>query len=553
MKKILLSLACASAVVASAQVTKIQKETAISPVSSEMKVAKNFVMSATKNANTLKTSAADGVYYKTPAGSMWNFAERPLYSYNAPGLVLAPWTEYTYVNMSTNKTGTWGIQTANKFIDLTEDTDEANNLIQSYNGGAGGYYAPQYTEGSVTYIPTTKAGTTMINYVDAVDLHSFHPTNVGDPSFYGGGSLENGNLYGAGTLQGLVSVGIDMSYPKPMSPLYVEKVSVWGSMKDLTKDALSGKTLTMRIYNLEDENAEPVVLTCTPEECVLDRETTSSKLYQVNFTKKTVDEISGETVADPFVIDYPAEVIITGFEQEGVNLGLMGYDVFDEFKSDNADEYTTYVVLVDPATSKAKYVKYTDTVVALGFWSMFDICQVETEVLAQSGATFEANGIAVSADGQTFGNNKFSDIKGVMAYTALEWTDATTGEELYWSDDMYDYEWIQNLVVEAFNENVKGYYQVGAVCDPLPAGTDKRYAVIHLNGRGVVSEDIFVLQGNITLEEAKADYANTTGITDIKNDAVKNNNKKFNLAGQQVDSSFKGIVISNGKKAIKKQ
>mgnify|MGYP002616910569 CR=1 FL=1 len=370
--------------------------------------------------------------------------------------------------------------------------------------------------------------------------------------------MSTGNLYGAGTFTdsktGAVytCLGIDMSYPKPMSPLYVERIKVWGNIKDVSKDALSGKTLTLRIFNLEDENAEPVVLTCTPEECVLDRETNTAKYYIVNFTKKTVDDISGETVAEPFVIDYPAEILITGFEQEGVNLGLMGYDVPKEFQSDNAKECNTLLVYYNNAdVNDMINLRYPETVVALGFESMFDVCKVATELTSTDGSAYEANGIVVSTDGQACGNNAFTDVKGVIAYTALDWTDKDTGEEMYWSDDMYEYEWIQNIVVEAASQDVGGYYHVGVVCDPLPAGTDKRYAVIHLNGRGVTSEDIYVLQGNITLEEAKADHA-ITAIADVKNDAAKKNNKKFNLAGQQVDNNFKGIVISNGKKAIMK-
>lgn len=552
MKKVLLSLACASAMVASAQVTKIQKETRVAEMTSKLEVAKNAVLSDAKKANGPLKAAADGVYYRTPAGAMWLFSGRPLYSYNSPYLIVAPWTEFSYTNMSAKKDGKWGIQTASSFIDLTEDTDEENNLIGEYSGGEGAYYAPQYTEGDITYIPTSSKGNTMVNSIDAVSLRTFYPSNVGTISYYGGGSLENGNLYGGGTFQGLISVGIDQSYPKPMSPLYVEYVHVWGNLKDATLEPLSGKTLTMKIYNLEDENAEPVVLTATPEDCVFDREQSGTNFYMVQFTQKTVDEISGETVAEPFVIDYPAEVIITGFEQEGVNLGLMGYDVNEEFLSDNATENQTFIVLYNPEDKDFKYLRYTNTVVALGFQSMFDICTVKTEVKAQNENTYEANGITVSDDGQTFGNNNFKDINGVIVYTALDWKDKTTEEEMYWSDDMYDYEWIQNLVVDDSQYQTYGYYMVGAVCDPLPTGTDKRYAVIHLNGRGVVSEDIFVLQGNISLDEAKEDYANTTGIKDIKNDAVKTTGKKFNLAGQQVDNNFKGIVISNNKKVIKK-
>ena len=42
----------------------------------------------------------------------------------------------------------------------------------------------------------------------------------------------------------------------------------------------------------------------------------------------------------------------------------------------------------------------------------------------------------------------------------------------------------------------------------------------------------------------------TTGITNVSNDA--NANKLYNLAGQQVGNSYKGVVVSKGKKAIVK-
>lgn len=556
MKKVLLSIACASAMVASAQVAKIQNETRVVGKTSKLEVAKNAVLSDTKKANGPLKAAADGVYYKTPAGSLWSFVEMPMYTYNTPANIVAPWTLFSYTNMSAKKDGKWGIQTASSFIDMTEETDDENNLWNSYFGGVGNYYSVQYTEGDITYIPThtTRDGkaNTLLTSISGVSLGTFHPTNVDGVTLYTGGSLENGNLYGGGTYQGLISVGIDQSYPKPMSPLYVEYVHVWGILLDKTQDPLSGKTLTMKIYNLEDENADPVVLTATPEECVFDSEANFANFYQVKFTQKTVDEISGEIVAEPFVIDYPAEVIITGCEQTGVNLGFTGYTVTEEFLSDNTEENQTFLLLYDPTDGKMYNLRYTNNVIALGFQSMFDVCTVETEILSQDNTAYEANGIAVSADGQTFGNNRFKDINGVVVYTAIDWKDETTEEEMYWSDDMYDYEWIQNLVVDDSDYKDYRYYMVGAVCDPLPAGVDKRYAVIHLNGRGVVSGDIYVLQGDITLEEAKADHV-AAGIENVNSTVKANaNNKKYNFAGQQVGESFKGIVISNNKKVVKK-
>ena len=49
-------------------------------------------------------------------------------------------------------------------------------------------------------------------------------------------------------------------------------------------------------------------------------------------------------------------------------------------------------------------------------------------------------------------------------------------------------------------------------------------------------------------------YTNATGINDIttgSNTLVKSNDATYNLAGQRVGKSYKGIVISNGKKFVK--
>ena len=289
---------------------------------------------------------------------------------------------------------------------------------------------------------------------------------------------------------------------------------------------------------------------------LFDAEQSGVKYYMANFSKKVKDEISGSFVADPFVIDYPTEVVISGLDQAGVNIGFGGIDIADEFVSDNENENHAYCTYYDEAAGAMDGLTYKGNVtLALCVYGMMDICSVATELQSNDNNFYECNGIKVSDDGQSFVNCEFGQsLAGVRVYTALDWTDGETGEEMYWSDDMYDYEWIQNLVVSSLKNsqgNTVGMHDVGAICDALPSGVTKRYAVIHLNGRGVTSEPIFVLQGNITLAEAKADYI-ATGITNVKNNEAKKSTKKFNLAGQQVDNNFKGIVISNGKKTIKR-
>lgn len=63
-------------------------------------------------------------------------------------------------------------------------------------------------------------------------------------------------------------------------------------------------------------------------------------------------------------------------------------------------------------------------------------------------------------------------------------------------------------------------------------------------------------QGTTTSTNSKVhllvDYNNATGISNIESGTEPTNARIYNLAGQQVDSSYKGIVIKNGRKYIVK-
>jgi hypothetical protein len=103
--------------------------------------------------------------------------------------------------------------------------------------------------------------------------------------------------------------------------------------------------------------------------------------------------------------------------------------------------------------------------------------------------------------------------------------------------------------------------------DPLPADAtvevntesasevrNARYAIARVKGYEVESDPIIVVQGDITIEEAKELAAASTGIeniTVVKADK-QSKSKIYNLNGQQVNGPYKGIVIRDGKKVINK-
>ena len=78
----------------------------------------------------------------------------------------------------------------------------------------------------------------------------------------------------------------------------------------------------------------------------------------------------------------------------------------------------------------------------------------------------------------------------------------------------------------------------------MPNDITGRTATIWLKGKGLTaSTPIILLQGNAAL----------TGINGIENNtATLDNGRVYNLAGQQVGSDYKGIVLKNGKKCLKK-
>lgn len=90
----------------------------------------------------------------------------------------------------------------------------------------------------------------------------------------------------------------------------------------------------------------------------------------------------------------------------------------------------------------------------------------------------------------------------------------------------------------------------------LPSGVNSRWAAVHFNStRGATSDPIFLLQGNITYEQAKAEYEaqQANGVSSLKADTDKKADEHiFNLAGQEVNKNYKGFVVTKGKKTLQK-
>lgn len=121
--------------------------------------------------------------------------------------------------------------------------------------------------------------------------------------------------------------------------------------------------------------------------------------------------------------------------------------------------------------------------------------------------------------------------EGVGDYFYTKGIDETTG---HWhNDDIIEGTWQNNVITfKPYGEDsLEGTYTIGT--DPNPEG--KFYWI------GMIMDTVI-------------NYSNDdpAGIENVGTDAVKKDNRIFNLAGQQVGNDYKGIVIKNGVKKIQK-
>ena len=88
----------------------------------------------------------------------------------------------------------------------------------------------------------------------------------------------------------------------------------------------------------------------------------------------------------------------------------------------------------------------------------------------------------------------------------------------------------------------------GCEYDALATGSKITYAGFYFDETG----DATIAAGDVTLLTAGGiGEGGETGISAVK-PAENTNGAKYNLAGQQVDDTYKGVVIQNGKKSIQK-
>ena len=91
-----------------------------------------------ENAPVIRRSAADGIWFARPEGALVTAWTDEGYGYYVNYIIVPPYYNVVYKNMSTDKANTYWYLGDN---DVTEYADEENNLVL----GSYGFYSPRYS------------------------------------------------------------------------------------------------------------------------------------------------------------------------------------------------------------------------------------------------------------------------------------------------------------------------------------------------------------------------------------------------------------------------
>ena len=334
------------------------------------------------------------------------------------------------------------------------------------------------------------------------------------------------------------SEGVLQYFDQPASPLYIDRFNIACLSKTDFIDR--NHKLTLTVYNVVSgadgikRPGDEVLYTATAgaENVNYESEMGGVKYGSIDFSQWTPS-----LKLKPVVIDQPFCVMITGFSQEGVDVGIRGCDMSQDEASEGVEPTC---VLVSNGEKLQTLVNSSYKLgMALTFRAMFDNIMVLNE--ENSGAAY--NVARVSDTGKTHltdGKTEADGLASVPVYTACPWKDSKGNMNYYWDVDATN-SWVKGVSADDSQYESKGMYGLQFTCDPLPSGVAGRSATIWLKGKGAAaSTPIVLLQGEAQL----------SGVGSVSYRQPASDDKTYNMAGQQVGKGYKGLVIRGGKKYV---
>ncbi|MBQ8065486.1 MAG: hypothetical protein IJ200_07505 [Prevotella sp.] len=529
-----------------------------------------------------RRSFYDAMYYARPYGTFYNTFTNSGSSYNY--LVFPNFTNLTYLNMTngSNRAETqWFFEGSNGSENVAEG-NENNDLEEWYAIPSGRlYYLPILKWGNATFTIGEDYNFAQVGCISTDDIMDMtkwdtvqgHTYTGYDVDSYGFGTgVRTFDFDGDGEEESVFSDGIVEYFDKPASPLYLTKIilPVLSSNQDNLADAFAGKELHAQIIKAGfDENYRPVLtdevladMTITSDDITDSYNFTDGGSYgYVDIVNKTLDDFGFES-EEPLVINDMFALVITGWGQEGVDLGLffgnaaaasydyvMGIPTYEMYYDEATGDYKGQLFSYGTTPTGAT-VCYNAYILLEG---MFDVAYISEE-FEEFVAPVEGGIIETKAEFLEDEDDPASAYhqNAIEVYSTMPWFSTEEGQEEeanYYlvpaneEDEVPDW-----LSLTGFTDQYYESYMINILqltAEPLPSDITGRYCQLKIvSDRGAESAVITIVQGDAVVPDA--------AVNAVKFDGKGQGEALYNLNGQRVGKDFKGLVIKNGKKYVVK-
>lgn len=511
---------------------------------------------------TSKRTVDNGLWYKRPKGTYLitsTQSSSSQYTY----MIVPPFIDLTYTNMATDKSATtWTIGTR------TLDADENGDLIHSFIIPSAGY---------VNYNPVLNSNNDSFNWGESVTPNNY---NLPVDTVYSVTQLSRAGGFWSGFSNGYVFGTNESSYmdgeeekpcycsyiteffDKPASPFYLTDIFFY-FISDSQRAIPEGTDMTLKILKVDEEGAvtdeELATMTFNMNDTLWVNSDADGSYGVIMASVKETD-VFGSVIETPVVISDEFAVRIEGFNQPGVDFSLFMADVRAcaennwEQAKDVFPTIYTYVnadgevvgsryQYIDSETAKARGTQPRQYNAVMFLDGMFDVAKVD-EGFDNMLADPEGGPIYALFDEYNEETNETeTHAYGFLQYqTTLPRLSTWMGEE--GNENYYFVDMPSWLSVTGHNDSYYaeyGQYTLTEItAEPLPAGTNSRVAQIRIvSDKGAESGVITVTQSG------------GSGIASLKSDKdVKS--VSYNLSGQRVNNNFKGLVVKDGRKFMRK-
>ena len=398
---------------------------------------------------------------------------------------------------------------------LIEDEDVTDFYWES---GTGDIVVSEFSDGAggteLHPCGISNAAPQMGAYGSFGDDKGFIPNSI----FY---TLDDYATTGNWTNTGKKCVGVAEYYEKPSGMIYASEVIAWFWVDGL--DAIrpfGGKSLKATIYTFDENNNRVPYAEATATQKNLTK-VGEKGLAFVSFKFEEYDELLG-TIESPITL--PEEdflVVIDGFDQ------ITKGEFRTCFASADGFQGHAYALLEDGSFATIGYSNAPDEPqesLHIGFRGAIPVAHYADSNLDEV-IFYEDGGLGIGQydeeEEQAYGYVLVQTMSNSEMWDEIEMPEWITNYEM---DDSYIDSGLMSISFEA---------------EPLPEGVNER------EGQAVF--ELFGKQLTINLYQFNYDWY-VQGIDNVKYNFKQQSSKSYNMAGQQVNANYKGLVIKNGKK-----